>query len=79
MTFKEVSYNYNDIAQTLFKKGKRIKDDPVKQFKNIHSKNHSLFLPAPGTVTLQFSLHFGYYDTNLFYNEHSGKSTISQK
>ena len=34
MTFKEVSYNYNDIAQTLFKKGKRIKDDPVKQFKN---------------------------------------------
>ena len=34
MTFKEVSYNYNDIAQTLFKKGKRIKYDPVKQFKN---------------------------------------------
>ena len=34
MTFKEVSYNYNEIARTLFKKGKREKDDPVKQLKN---------------------------------------------
>lgn len=34
MTFKEVSYNYNEIARTLFKKGKRKKDDPVKQLKN---------------------------------------------
>ena len=40
MTFKEVSYNYNEIARTLFKKGKRKKDDPVKQLKNDRIMRH---------------------------------------
>ena len=33
MVFKEVSYNYNEIALTLSKKGRRKKDDPVQLLK----------------------------------------------
>ena len=34
MVFKEVSYNYNEIALTLSKKGRRKKIDPVQLLKN---------------------------------------------
>lgn len=62
MVFKEVSYNYNEIALTLSKKGRRKKDDPVQQLKNeLTDKNIIYFF-----YTDEDCLYVGETDTCLW-------------